>query len=64
LAPENIKVKVEFHCESVPFRPDYEKPLPLSRSLDSFKKHIRESKYPVDDRILKKYSVREKKEKN
>ncbi len=61
LNPEHIQAKVEFHCEIVPFRPDYKKPLPLFRSLDSFKKHLHDSKYidNLDRRILEKYSVRE-----
>lgn len=62
LPPENIKAKIEFHNGITSYRPDYDYPLPLLRTLDSFRRDINNSKHGVDDSILERYSITENNE--
>ncbi len=52
---ENIKMRIDFPNKITPFRPDYNFSLPLSWTLEQFKRDLKKSKYSPNNSILKEY---------
>lgn len=52
---ECIKVRINYPNGVIPFRPDYDYPLPLMWALEQFTENLKNSKYKPQDSILKEY---------